>query len=178
GVELAPQQRARFKAIMQELARLTSKFSENVLDATQGWGLTVTDEGRLGGLPDSARALARQSAEQQGEQGWRFTLEFPSYFPVLTHAEDRALRRELYTAYVTRASDEGPNAGQWDNGPLMEQILALRHEEAQLLGFGNFAELSLATKMAADTDQVVQFLEQLAGRSLPAARAELDEVRA
>ena len=178
GVELPPPSRARFKTIMQELSRLTSKFSENVLDATQCWSLVVTDEDRLAGLPHSARALARQSAEQQDEAGWRFTLEFPSYFPVLTHAEDRDLRRELYTAYVTRASDEGPNAGQWDNGPLMEQILALRHEEAQLLGFGNYAELSLATKMAADTGQVVQFLEQLAERSLPAARKELDEVRA
>jgi len=178
GVELPPASRARFKTIMQELSRLTSKFSENVLDATQCWSLVVTDEDRLAGLPHSARALARQSAEQQDEAGWRFTLEFPSYFPVLTHAEDRDLRRELYTAYVTRASDEGPNAGQWDNGPLMEQILALRHEEAQLLGFGNYAELSLATKMAADTGQVVQFLEQLAERSLPAARKELDEVRA
>lgn len=178
GIELDQDGRRRFKTVMQELSQLGSRFGENVLDATQGWTRLVTDEAQLSGLPESAKALAKQTAERQQQQGWLFTLEFPSYFPVLTYADDRELRRELYTAYVTRASDEGPNAGKWDNGPIMEQILALRHEEAQLLGYDNYAELSLATKMAADTEQVVSFLEQLAQRSLEVARKELQEVRA
>ena len=177
GVALPPEQRERYRAIMQELSSLTAKFEENLLDATHGWKLNITDESRLAGLPESAVDLARQTAEREGLEGWVFNLEFPSYYPVLTYADDRELRRELYTAYVTRASDEGPNAGQWDNGPVMERILALRHEAAQLLGFDNYAEKSIATKMAQSTDQVLQFLNDLAERALPAARAELDEVR-
>ncbi|MEJ2345243.1 MAG: oligopeptidase A [Gammaproteobacteria bacterium] len=178
GVALAEQDKQRYKAIMQELSRLTSKFSENLLDATQAWSKRITDAGRLQGLPESAVSLARQNAEREGVEGWLFNLEFPSYVPVLTYADDRELRREMYAAYVTRASDEGPNAGQWDNGPIMEDILRLRHEAARLLGFTNYAERSLATKMAGSTDQVIQFLHQLAQRSLPRAREELDEVRA
>ena len=177
GVALDEQDKQRYKAIMQELSRLTSKFSENLLDATQAWSKRVTDPAQLKGLPESAVSLARQNAEREGVEGWLFNLEFPSYFPVLTYADDRELRREMYVAYVTRASDEGPNAGQWDNGPIMEDILRLRHEAARLLGFANYAERSLATKMAASTDQVIQFLHQLAERSLPRAREELDEVR-
>ncbi|MAT66611.1 MAG: oligopeptidase A [Gammaproteobacteria bacterium] len=178
GVALPPEQRERYRAIMQELSSLTAKFEENLLDATHGWKLNLTDETRLAGLPESAVDLARQTAEREGLEGWVFNLEFPSYYPVLTYADDRELRRELYTAYVTRASDEGPNAGRWDNGPVMERILALRHETAQLLGFDNYAEKSIATKMAQSTDQVLQFLHDLAERALPAARAELDEIRA
>ncbi|BAZ92736.1 Zn-dependent oligopeptidases [Thiohalobacter thiocyanaticus] len=178
GVALPPEQRERYRAVMQELSSLTAKFEENLLDATHGWKLNITDESRLAGLPESAVDLARQTAEREGLEGWLFNLEFPSYYPVLTYADDRELRRELYTAYVTRASDEGPNAGQWDNGPVMERILALRHEAAQLLGFDNYAEKSIATKMAQSTDQVLQFLHDLAERALPAARAELDEIRA
>ncbi len=178
GIELDEGGRKRFKTIMQELSQLGARFGENVLDATQGWTRLVTDEAALSGLPESAKALAQQSAQRKDQSGWLFSLEFPSYYPVLTYADDRELRREMYTAYVTRASDEGPNAGEWDNGPVMEQILALRHEEAQLLGYDNYAELSLATKMATDTAQVVGFLEELAQRSLRVARDELEEVRA
>jgi oligopeptidase A len=178
GVALGEQDKQRYKAIMQELSRLTSKFSENLLDATQAWSKRITDTGQLHGLPESAVSLARQNAEREGVEGWLFNLEFPSYFPVLTYADDRELRREMYVAYVTRASDEGPNAGQWDNGPIMEDILRLRHEAARLLGFANYAERSLATKMAGSTGQVIEFLHQLAQRSLPRAREELDEVRA
>ena len=177
GVALPPEQRERYRAIMQELSSLTAKFEENLLDATHGWKLNLTDASRLAGLPESAVDLARQTAEREGLEGWVFNLEFPSYYPVLTYADDRELRRELYTAYVTRASDEGPNAGQWDNGPVMEQILALRHEAAQLLGFNNYAVKSIATKMEQSSDKVLQFLNDLAERALPAARAELDEVR-
>ncbi len=178
GIELDESGRKRFKTIMQELSQLGSRFGENVLDATQGWTRLVSDEAELSGLPESAKALAQQSAQRKDQSGWLFSLEFPSYYPVLTYADNRELRREMYTAYVTRASDEGPNAGKWDNGPVMEQILALRHEEAQLLGYDNYAELSLATKMASDTAQVVGFLEELAQRSLRVARDELEEVRA
>ena len=177
GVALAPEQRARYKAIMQELSSLHAKFEENLLDATNAWKIQIDDPTRLAGLPESAIGLAKQTAEREDLDGWVFNLEYPSYYPVLSYADDRALRRELYTAYVTRASDEGPHAGRWDNGPIMEEILARRHEAAQLLGFENYAERSLATKMAQSTDQVMQFLTNLAERSLPRARADLEELR-
>lgn len=177
GIDLPQAQRERFKAIMQQLSQLNSQFGQNLLDATNGWQLHIEDQSMLAGLPESALGLARQTAEQDGREGWLFRLDIPYYLPVMTYADDRGLRQEIYTAYVTRASDEGPNAGVWDNGPVMEQILALRHELALLLGFGNYAEYSLATKMAASTTQVLEFLQGLAERSLPMARRELDELR-
>ena len=178
GVALPPAQKARFKDIMQELSNLTAKFEENLLDATNGWHKQIDDVNDLAGLPPTAIALLAQLAQQRGLQGWLATLEFPSYIPIITYADNRALRRELYEAYVTRASDAGPNAGRWDNTPVMERLLALRHESAQLLGFKNYAEYSIAPKMARSTDQVLSFLTDLAQRSIGMARAELDEVRA
>ncbi|MGZ8215799.1 oligopeptidase A [Methylomagnum sp.] len=178
GVDLPPAQKDRFKEIAQELSRLGSKFQDNLLDATQGWTKHIEDESLLAGLPDSAKLLARQTAAAQSKEGWVFTLEFPSYVAIMTYADSRELRQEFYTAYATRASDQGPNAGQWDNGETMEKLLALRHEEAQLLGFANFAELSLATKMAPSTDEVVGFLKDLADRSKPHAQQDLAELRA
>ncbi|MEJ2509589.1 MAG: oligopeptidase A [Gammaproteobacteria bacterium] len=178
GVDLPAGQKVRFKTIQQELSRLTSKFEENLLDATNAWTQHVTDEARLSGLPESARAMARQAAEAKGLEGWLFTLEFPSYYAVMLHAEDRELRRTMYEAYTTRASEQGPHAGRWDNSEVMEQILALRHEAAQLLGFANYAERSLATKMAHSADQVLGFLSDLAQRSLAMARHELEELEA
>ena len=177
GIELDQIARDRYKAIQQELSKLTSRYSDNVMDATHAWQKQLTDEALLSGLPDSARDLAKQTAVQRELEGWVFTLEFPSYYPVLTYADNRELREELYTAYVTRASDQGPHAGQWDNTETMEQIMALRHEAAQLLEYGNYAERSLATKMAESTEHVMRFLEDLAQRSRPAAQQELDEVR-
>ncbi len=177
GVDLSPDKKQRFKAIAQELSRLGSAFQDNVLDATHGWTRHLTDECQLAGLPESARAMAAQAASAKGLQGWLFSLEFPSYIAIMTYADDRDLRREFYTAYATRASDQGPNAGRWDNTAHMEQLLALRHEEAQLLGFRNFAELSLATKMAPSTDEVIRFLEDLAAKSFPSAQRDLDELR-
>ena len=177
GIELDQADRDRYKAIQQELSKLTSRYSDNVLDATNAWHKQLTDETLLAGLPESARSLAKQTAEQRNLEGWVFTLEFPSYYPVLTYADNRELREELYSAYVTRASDQGPHAGQWDNTATMEQIMALRHEAAQLLGYNNYAARSLATKMADSTDQVMGFLEDLAERSGPAAQRELEEVR-
>jgi oligopeptidase A len=177
GIELDATKRARFKEIIQELSRLASKYSDNVLDATNAWHRQITGEQQLAGLPGSALALAQQTAQQRSLDGWVFTLEFPSYFPVMTYADDRELRKELYTAYVTRASELGPTAGLYDNGATMEKIMALRHEAARLLGYDNYAERSLATKMAESTDQVIDFLEDLATRSKPAAQQELEDMR-
>jgi oligopeptidase A len=177
GVDLAEEKKQRYMAIQQELSALTARFSENVLDATQAWTRLIDDEARLAGLPASAIAMAQQSAEQKQLDGWLFTLEFPSYFAVMSYADDRSLREDIYVAYATRASDQGPHAGQFDNSPLMEQILALRHELAQLLGFSNYAERSLATKMAPSVEKVTAFLRDLADRSLGMAQEELDELK-
>ena len=177
GVDLPAEKKARYKEISQELSRLTSKYSENLLDATNAWSKLVESPEPLSGLPESALGLARQLAQQQGKDGWLFTLDMPSYIPVQTYADNRDLRFEMYEAYVTRASDQGPHAGRWDNGELMEQILALRHELAQILGFANFAERSIATKMAQTTDQVMGFLHDLARHSVEQARRELAELK-
>jgi len=177
GVDLNEKDKTRYKEIMQELSTLTSRFEENLLDATRAWSKHITDEKDLSGLPETAKAMARQTAKREEKDGWLFTLEFPSYLAIITYADNRDLRFEIYEAYITRASDAGPFAKQWDNTPLMEKILALRHEEAQLLGFKNFAERSLATKMAASTTQVMDFLTDLASRSLPMARMELETLR-
>ena len=177
GVDLAAEAKARFKQVSQELSQLTSRFSDNVLDATHAWSKCLADVEALAGLPQSALDLARQTAEQRGEQGWMLTLDFPSYFPVMTYADDRSLRRELYTAYQTRASDQGPNAGEFDNSEIMEQILALRHEQAQLLGYADYAECSLVRKMARSTEEVMRFLHDLAARSRHQAERELEELQ-
>ena len=176
GIELDEKDRKRFKDIMQELSTLTAKFEENLMDATNAWKIVITDEKRLAGLTESAISLARQTAEREGDEGWVFNLEFPSYYAIMNYAEDRELRKELYTAYNTRASDQGPHAGKWDNTQVMEDILKLRHEAAQLLGYKNYSERSLATKMARSTPQVLEFLNDLAKRSLGMARQELDEI--
>ena len=178
GVDLAPDKKQRFKEISQELSSLTSKFSENVLDASNAWSKQIDDAKALAGLPQSAVDLAKHTAEQRDEKGWLLTLDFPSFFPVMTYADDAALRREVYQAYQTRASDQGPHANQFDNSDAMERILALRHEQSQLLGFANFAERSLARKMARSTDEVMHFLHDLAARSKPQAEREFAELRA
>ncbi|MGB5734836.1 MAG: M3 family metallopeptidase [Thiohalocapsa sp.] len=177
GVDLPAEQKARFREINQELSQLTSKFAENVLDATNAWHKRLDSEDQLAGLPAAAKALARQHAKERDLEGWVLTLDFPSFEPVMRYAEDRNLRRELYEAFTTRASDQGPRAGQWDNTEAMERILALRHEQAQLLGFKSYAELSLAPKMARGTDEVMTFLNDLAERSVAQARGELDELK-
>ncbi len=177
GVDLPPGQKARYKAVSQRISQLTSQFSDNLLDASNAWSKLITDESALSGLPDSALGLARQIAQQRGEEGWMLTLDLPSYMPVMNYADDRELRHELYQAYATRASDQGPDAGRWDNSKIMEELLALRHELANLLGFDNYAERSLATKMARSTDEVIGFLTDLAQRSHAQAEQELDELR-
>ncbi|MCP5428125.1 MAG: oligopeptidase A [Chromatiaceae bacterium] len=178
GVDLPAEKKARFKEISQQLSKLASQFEENLLDATNAWSKLITDQSELAGLPESALQLARQTAQQRGEpEGWMLTLEFPSYLPVMTYADNRELRRELYTAFSTRASDQGPHAGQWDNSEIIEQILRLRHEQAQLLGFDNYADRSLAKKMAESSEQVMEFLNDLTARSHRQAETELAELR-
>lgn len=177
GIGLPAEAQQRYGEIQARLSELASRFSNNVLDATQGWTKLVSDEAELAGLPQSVLAAARQLAEQKGQQGWLFTLDIPSYLPVMMYADNRELRAELYEAFTTRASDQGPNAGKWDNSAIMTELLTLRCELAQLLGFGNYAELSLATKMAEKTEQVVGFLTDLAAKSLPQGKAELEEIR-
>ena len=176
GAELPPDKKARFKEIQKELATLTSKFSDNVLDATQAWDLRVTDDKDLAGLPETARAMARQAAREKNLEGWRFTLEGPSYVAFMTHADDRDLRRKMYAAYVTRASDQGPNAGRWDNNGLMARILGLRREAARLLGFAGYAEYALQTRMAKTVPEVMDFLNDLAARAKPAAQKDYEEL--
>ncbi|PKM29944.1 MAG: oligopeptidase A [Gammaproteobacteria bacterium HGW-Gammaproteobacteria-11] len=178
GIALPETQQKRYGELQMRLSELQSRFSNQVLDATQAWTKLITDAAGLDGLPESALAQARQAAEASGQDGWLITLEFPSYYAVMTYAHDRALREEVYTAYSTRASDQGPRAGEHDNGPLIDEILALRHELAELLGFANYAELSLATKMADSTDQVVGFLRDLGQRSRGFAEQDLAALRA
>ena len=178
GIDLPAEQQKRYGEIQMKLSELASSFSNQLLDATQAWTKHVTDEAALDGLTDSAKAQMQQAAEAKGLDGWLISLEFPSYFAVMTYANDRALREELYAAYCTRASDQGPNAGQNDNGPVMNEILALRQELAKLLGFGNYAELSLASKMAESTEQVLSFLRDLGVRGKPFAEQDLRELQA
>ena len=172
GIDLPKKKQSRFAEISKRLSELSSQFSDNVLDATMGWKKVVTDKSELSGLPENALGLARQMAEQNDEKGYLLTLDIPSYLPVLSYCENEKLRREMYEAFVTRASDQGPGKGQWDNSEIIHEILTLRKERAELLGFRNFAELSLATKMAQDTDQVIGFLTELAEKSKPAAEKE------
>ena len=176
GVALEEPARSRFREIANTLTRLATEFEEAVLDASEAWSEPV-DETALAGLPQAERALLRQYAQEAGRDGWLVTLKQPSVQAILTYADDRGLRERVYTAYQTRASDQGPQAGQFDNAARIEQILALRHEAATLLGFANAAEESLATKMAATPERVLAFLHDLVRRAKPVAERELAELR-
>ncbi|MFO7808777.1 oligopeptidase A [Guyparkeria sp.] len=178
GVDLEPADKERFKELKSELSQLNTRFANNLLDATNGWSLDIEDESRLEGLPESSCALFRETAERVEQLGWRITLDMPNFIAIMTHAEDRDLRETLYEAFVTRASDVGPHAGQWDNGPVMDRILAIRHELAQLLGFDNYAQRSLETKMAGNPAEVLAFLQELAKQAVPKARQELADLQA
>ncbi|ERT13855.1 oligopeptidase A [Photorhabdus temperata] len=177
GIGLPEEKQKRYGEISARLSDLSSQFSNNVLDATMGWTKLITDVEDLSGLPESAIAAAKAQAEARGKKGWLLTLEAPSYQPVITYAEDRELRREIYHAYQTRASDQGPNAGKWDNSEVMAELLALRHEQAQLLGFKNYAEQSLATKMAKTPKEVLDFLNDLTKRAHTQGEEEVDELK-
>lgn len=177
GVDLPEEKKTRYGEIVARLSELSSTFSNNVLDATQGWSKLVTDERELAGLPESALAMTKQMAEAKSQQGYLLTLDIPVYLAIMTYADSRELRETFYRAYVTRASDQGPTADKWDNTAVIEEKLALRHELAVLLGFENYAEYSLATKMADSSDDVLAFLNQLAEKSRPQAQRELNELR-
>jgi len=178
GIGLAKDKQQRYGEIAARLSELGSAYSNNVLDATMGWSKLITDENDLAGMPESAMAAAKAQAEAKGQEGWLLTLDIPSYLPVMTYCDNAALREEMYRAYATRASDQGPNAGKWDNGPIMAEELALRHELAQLLGFDSYADKSLATKMAQSPSQVIDFLNDLAERARPQGEKELEQLRA
>jgi oligopeptidase A len=177
GVSLPAGQKARFKDIALRLSALEATFEENLLDSVQSFGKHVTDEAALAGMTEEGKGAARAKARAKDLEGFRLTLDFPSYDAVIRYADDRELRRELYEAYATRASDQGPFAGRFDNGPLIEEILALRHERAHLLGLRNYAEVSLETRMAESPDDVERFLLDLNARARPRALAEVEDLR-
>ncbi len=177
GVDLPEKMQKRYAEISSRLSALSSQFANHVLDATRAWSKLVVDEAVIAGLPESARNAARVQAQSRNEVGFLLTLDAPCYIAVMTFAENRELRREMYEAYVTRASDCGPRAGQFDNATLIDETLQLRRELAQLLGFSSYADYSLATKMAESPQQVTDFLWQLAARARPAALQEFDELQ-
>ena len=178
GIGLEKEKQKRYGEIAARLSELGNQYSNNVLDATMGWTKLVTDEAELAGMPESALAAAKAQAEAKEQEGYLLTLDIPSYLPVMTYCDNQPLREEMYRAYSTRASDQGPNAGKWDNRPVMAEILALRHELAHLLGFESYAYKSLATKMAENPAQVLDFLTDLAKRARPQGERELAQLRA
>ncbi len=178
GIGLPADQQKRYGEISKRTSELSSNFSNNVLDATMGWSKHITDEAELSGLPESAMAAAQAAAEAKELDGWLLTLEMPSYIPIMTYADNKPLRREIYEAFVTRASDRGPNAGKWDNTDLISEELQLRHEVSRLLGFASYSEKSLATKMAESPTKVLGFLNDLAAKAKPQGEREVQELKA
>jgi oligopeptidase A len=178
GVGLPAERKERFKTVMLELTQLQAKFEENVLDATNGWTYHVPDLAELRGLNEMLIEQARRRAHEKRVEGWVLTLDQPTYVAVVTDAESATLRRAFYEAWTTRASDQGPDAGRWDNSAVMEDILRLRHEAARLLDFRSYAEYALSTRMAHSVDEVLQFLHELAGAARAAAKQEFAELEA
>nr|WP_198979885.1 M3 family metallopeptidase [Herbaspirillum sp. ASV7] len=176
GAELPEEKKERFAEIQEKQAMLTTRFSENVLDATNDFALFVEDEAELAGLPADVKQAARAAAEKDGKPGYKFTLHFPSYFPVLQYADNRALREKIYRANATKASELGVKP-EWDNSSNIDQILQLRKEEAQLLGYANFAEVSLVAKMAKSPSEVIAFLEDLGQRARPFGQKDYEELK-
>ena len=174
GAELPPDQKARFLGVQEELARLSSRFQDNVLDATNAFGLYVTDRAELSGLPEDVIAQAAAEAKKEGREGWKLTLHSPCYQPVMQYGDHHDLRERMYRANFTRASELGKP--EWDNGPLIRRILELREESAKLLGYRSYAEVSLASKMAAVPAEALAFLEDLARRARPFAERDMQEV--
>ncbi len=177
GVGLPPEQKARYAKIQQELSQLATRFEQNLLDATQAWSKHITAPEKLIGLPESSLNMLQQAAQEEDKDGWLLTLQMPSYIAIITYADDRELRREIYEAYSTRASCQGPTGAQWDNTGIIEQILRLRHEQARLLGFASYAERSLATKMAETPQEVMSFLNDLASKAKSMAEREFRELQ-
>jgi oligopeptidase A len=178
GIALNDDDKKRYGEVVTRLSELSSTFGNNLLDATHAYSVNITDKSELAGLPDSAIEAAAELAKEQEKQGWLFTLDIPNYLPVMMYCSNEKLREQLYRGFVTRASDQGPNANEFDNSGIMNELLKLRHELAQLLGFNNFAEKSIATKMASSTDEVLGFLENLAIKSKAQGQQDLNEVKA
>ena len=176
GVDLPDDKKARFKEIMQTLAAVQADFDHNIQDASDAWTLHLDDAANLEGLPAPALDRAAAESSKRGRDGWLLTLDYPTYHAVMTHAENRGLRETFYHAWVTRASDQGADM-QWDNSDNIEKILELRHEAAQLVGFENYAEYSLATKMAETPPEVIAFLREIAAHARGAAETELEELQ-
>jgi oligopeptidase A len=181
GAELPEDQKPRFAELQERQAALSKAFSDHVLDATNAYAFYATSESELAGLPADVIAAAREAAERENKEGWKFSLHFPSYFPVLQYSENRAMRETMYRAYVTRASELGPVYGggkpEWDNTAIVDEQLKLRAEEATMLGYNNFAEVSLTPKMAETPAQVMSFLEDLATRARPYAEKDWQELK-
>ena len=175
GVDLPEADKKRFKEIMQQLAAIQASFEHKVQDASDAWSLHIADESQLDGVPLQVRDRAAEVAESRGLTGWLLLLNYPTFDAIMKHAHDRSLREKFYRAWVTRGSDQGDNP-EWDNSENIEKILALRHEAANLVGFKNYADYSLATKMAASTTQVLEFMHELADRSRAAAESELADL--
>jgi oligopeptidase A len=178
GIALNDQDKKRYGDISARLSELSSSFGNNVLDATQAFSINLLDKDELTGLPDSALTAAKALASAKNQQGYTFTLDVPSYLPVMMYCDNRELRQTLYTAFVTRASDQGPNANEFNNSNIMNELLSLRHELANLLDFDNYAQHSLATKMANSTDEVMTFLEDLASKSQHQGKQDMQELTA
>lgn len=178
GVHLPTDKKREMEVLAQELAQACTQFSNNVLDATQSFFAYVKSATRLKGIPEHVCQAAALKAKEKGRSGWAFSLDFPVYYAVMSYAEDRLLREEMHRAYVTRASDVGPQAGRYDNGPVIETILQKRKAKAELLGFKNYAQYALETKMAKSPEQVIEFLEKLANSSLPKAKEEFATLQA
>lgn len=176
GVTLSDANKKTYTTLCTEISELTTQFENNVLDATQAWHAHVVDDKQLAGIPDDAIIAARALADTKGCEGWLFSLEFPSYFPVITYCEDRSLRESMYRAYTTRASDQGPNAGEFDNSATMLAILKKRQQLAKLLDFKHYSDYSLATKMVKKTNDVMAFLESLAEKSVEQAKQEFSDL--
>jgi oligopeptidase A len=174
GAELPAADKARFKEVNERMSQISSRFSDNLLDATNAFERIVTDPGEVSGIPQDVLATARDLAQVDGKSGWKFTLHAPSYLPVMQYADHRALREQMYRAYVTRASEFGKP--EWDNTPLIAEIVQLRGEQARLLGFSSYAEYSLEPKMAESPRQVLDFLDELATRAKSYAERDLEEV--
>ncbi len=178
GVALPETKKESFKTIQSELSTLTNRFEQNLLDATDHWFLHISEKEKLAGLPDTATSLAAEQAAQKELDGWVFSLQAPSYIPFIMFADDRDLRRKMYEAYVTRASDAGPDAGRWDNAAIIDDILKLRREKAALLGFDDYVDYALQTRMAENSHAVSDFLSKLSEAAKPSAEREFLELSA
>jgi len=183
GAELSESKKLRFAEISQELTKLSTKFEQNLLDATQAWHLLITDEAELAGLPEYAVEMGLAAAKRNDQQGWRFGLDHPSFLAIMRFADSGNVRKQMYKAFVTRASElthfsDTKKNEDLDNNPVIDQILSLRDEKAALLGFGNYAELALTTKMANTAEEVIEFLNKIAKHAKPKAKQELEELNA